>query len=168
MIVRYGVLRIRLFWKQGFLKVAGGNNPTIDAYISYSPSDSDWVKSHLFVALNNENLRIALQDRDFQPGNPFAEEVVAHINKSRFVIFVITDTFIQSDWGSYEIQVAKIHAIHTKAKLVLIIKDNIQIEDLPRDLLYIWWKIKTFNYNENDPETKKAKFWRRLIGKLKE
>jgi hypothetical protein len=168
MIVRYGLLRIRLFWKQGFSNLAGGIEPTIDAYISYSPSDSLWVTSKLFTVLHNENLRISLQDRDFTPGNPFAEEVVTHINKSKYVIFVITETFINSDWGSYEIQVAKIHAIHTKAKLLLIIKDNIQIEDLPRDLLYIWWKIKPFAYNDSDTEIKRAKFWKRLISKIKE
>lgn len=168
MIVCYALLRIRLFWKRGFSKITLGNETTFDAYISYSPSDYFWVSSHLFTALNNENLKISLQDKDFLPGNNFAEEVVTHINKSRYVIFVITETFIKSDWGSYEIQVAKIHAIHTKAKLILIIKDNLQIEDLPRDLLYIWWKIKHLTYNENDTEIKRAKFWKRLMSKIKE
>ena len=125
------------------------------------------MRSTLFPALDGENLRIALQDKNFDPGTSYAEEIVKFINLSKFVIFVVTRHFIKSEWGSYEIQVAKIHAIHTKAKLILIIKDGIQIEELPKDILFIWWKIKPFVFNENDPKAKQAKFFKRLVTAIK-
>jgi Leucine-rich repeat (LRR) protein len=169
-ILRYGILRIRLFWRKGFSMITACDNHIsgYDAYVSYSPRDFLWVRSTLFPALDRENLRIALQDKNFDPGNSYAEEIVKFINMSKFVIFVITRHFIKSEWGSYEIQVAKIHAIHTKAKLILIIKDGIQIEELPNDILFIWWKIKPLAFNENETEAKQAKFFKRLITTIKD
>ncbi|XP_048747109.2 toll-like receptor 13 [Ostrea edulis] len=167
-ILRYGMLRIRLFWRKSFSINTTSDAPAYDAYISYSSSDFLWVCSTLYPALNGQNLRIALQDKDFDPGTPYAEEVVKFVNMSKYVIFVITGRFIKSEWGSYEIQVAKIHAIHTNAKLVLIIKDGIQIEDLPKDILFIWWKIKPLVFNENETEEKQAKFFKRLITTIKD
>ncbi|XP_056007980.1 toll-like receptor 2 [Ostrea edulis] len=167
-LVRYGMLRIRLFWRKSFSAIITCNIPAYDAYISYSSIDFVWVRTKLYPALTEENLQIALQDKDFDPGSPYAEEIVKFINMSKYVIFVITRQFIKSEWGSYEIQVAKIHAIHTNAKLVLIIKDGIQIEDLPKDFLFIWWKIKPLVFNENETERKQAKFFKRLITTIKD
>ncbi|XP_048755502.2 toll-like receptor 2 [Ostrea edulis] len=166
-LLRYGMLRIRLFWRKSLSAITTSNIPVYDAYISYSSSDFDWVHSKLYPALNGENLRIALQDKDFDPGSPYAEEVVKFVSMSKYVIFVITRRFIKSEWGSYEIQVSKIHAIHTKAKLVLIIKDGIQIEDLPNDILFMWWKMKPLVFNENETEGKQVKFFKRLITTIK-
>ncbi|XP_056007977.1 toll-like receptor 8 [Ostrea edulis] len=167
-LLRYGRLRIRLFWRKRLSAITTCDIPVYDAYISYSSSDFVWVRSKLYPALNGENLRIALQDKDFDPGSSYAEEIVRFINMSKYVIFVITRHFIKSEWGSYEIQVAKIHAIHTKAKLVLIIRDGIQIEDLPKDILFIWWKIKPLVFNENETEGKQAKFFKRLMTTIKD
>jgi hypothetical protein len=167
-ILRYGILRIRLFWRKSFSIITACDTLAYDAYISYSSSDFLWVRSKLYPVLSGENLRIALQDKSFDPGSSYAEEVVKFINMSKYVVFVITRHFIQSEWGSYEIQVAKIHAIHTKAKLVLIIKDGIQIKELPKDILFIWWKIKPLVFNENDAEAKQAIFFKRLINTIKD
>ncbi|XP_062615201.1 toll-like receptor 4 [Saccostrea cucullata] len=115
-----------------------------------------------------ENLRISFQDKDFEPGSTFAEEVVKFINISKCVIFVITHTFLKYDWGTYEIQVAKIHAIHKNARILLIIKNDIGVEDLPRDLLYVWWKIKPIRLPDSNNAAKREKFWRKLIKSIKE
>ncbi|XP_056007981.1 toll-like receptor 8 [Ostrea edulis] len=165
--LRYGMLRIRLFWRKSFSIITTSDIPVYDAYISYSSSDFLWVCSKLYPALTGQNLRITLQDKDFNPGSPYAEEVVKFVSMSKYVIFVITRGFIKSEWGSYEIQIAKIHAIHTKAKLVLIIKDGIQIEDLPKDILFIWWKITPLVFNENGTEEKQAKIFKRLFTIIK-
>ncbi|XP_062615206.1 toll-like receptor 4 [Saccostrea cucullata] len=168
MVLRYGVLRIRLFWRRGFAHNLTTDSTAFDAYISYSPVDSLFVSLHLFPKLQRENLRISFQDKDFEPGSTFAEEVVEFINISKCVIFVITHTFLKYDWGTYEIQVAKIHAIHKNARILLIIKDDIGVEDLPRDLLYVWWKIKPIRLPDSNNATKREKFWRKLIKSIKE
>ncbi|XP_062594540.1 toll-like receptor 2, partial [Saccostrea cucullata] len=115
-----------------------------------------------------ENLRISFRDKDFKPGSTFAEEVVEFINISKCVVFVVTQTFLKYDWGTYEIQVAKIHAIHKNARILLIIKDDIGVEDLPRDLLYVWWKIKPIRWPDADNAAKREKFWRKFIKSIKE
>ncbi|XP_062580393.1 toll-like receptor 4 [Saccostrea cucullata] len=167
-ILRYGVLRIRLFWRRGFANNLTRDSSAFDTYISYSPVDSLFVSLHLYPKLQEENLRISFRDKDFKPGSTFAEEVVEFINISKCVVFVVTQTFLKYDWGTYEIQVAKIHAIHKNARILLIIKDDIEVEDLPRDLLYVWWKIKPIRWPDANNAAKREKFWRKFIKSIKE
>jgi hypothetical protein len=43
-------------------------------------------------------------------GNSIGENIIQAIDSSRKVIFIITENFLNSDWGSYELEMTRMHA----------------------------------------------------------
>ncbi|VDI15084.1 toll-like receptor 2 [Mytilus galloprovincialis] len=113
-----------------------------DAFISYSHKDIPWVKT-LHDKLDSKGFSLCLYHKDFQGGMPIAECIVEAINSSRKVVFVITDDFLESSWGTYEIEMTKMHAFREgrESMVVVILKDDIKKDKLPKALREIWYKV---------------------------
>ncbi|VDI11957.1 Hypothetical predicted protein [Mytilus galloprovincialis] len=113
-----------------------------DAFISYSHKDIPWVKT-LYDKLNSKGFSLCLYHKDFQGGMPIAECIVEAINSSRKVVFVITKNFLESSWGTYEIEMTRMHAFREgrESMVIVILKDDIKKENLPRVLKEIWFKV---------------------------
>ena len=118
------------------------DNYEFDAFISYSTKDYRWVVNTLYKRLEEENVKVAIHDRDFIPGRSIASEILRCIDQSRKIIFVVTRNFLKSDWGIYELEIARIHAFRSgRSGLIIILKDGLQAKDLPVLLQRIWWKV---------------------------
>jgi hypothetical protein len=140
--VEYVILRLRSRWK-GVTPSDEVRPFQLDAFISYSKNDYQLVCITMYQALKNLSFKISFPDKDFLPGVGKAEQLVQCIDNNRKVVFVVTEDFLVSGWNSYAVQMAVTHAFHNhrKRSIVVIIKDNIPIERMPRDLRYIWWCI---------------------------
>ncbi|CAC5369409.1 unnamed protein product [Mytilus coruscus] len=113
-----------------------------DAFISYSHTDKTWVKT-LHDRLQPKGFSFCLDDKDFLAGVNIAECIVKAINSSRKVIFVITEEFLKSNWGTYEIEMTRMHAFREgrESMVIVILKDNIKKDKLPKALKEIWYKV---------------------------
>ncbi|XP_063448052.1 toll-like receptor 2 [Mytilus trossulus] len=116
-----------------------------DAFISYSHKDISWVKT-LYDNLHSKGLSLCLYHKDFKVGKPIADCIVEAINSSRKIVFVITEDFLESSWGTYEIEMTRIHAFRegSESMVVVILKDEIKKDKLPKALKEIWYKVVCF------------------------
>ncbi|XP_052073419.1 toll-like receptor 4 [Mytilus californianus] len=123
-----------------------------DAFISYSHKDISWIKT-LYDNLQSKGFSLCLYHKDFKGGMPIAECIVEAINSSRKVVFVITEDFLESSWGTYEIEMTRMHAFREgrESMIIVILKDDIKKDKLPKALKEIWYKVVCIVW-PSDPE----------------
>ncbi|XP_061187154.1 toll-like receptor 4 [Saccostrea echinata] len=163
--VDYIILNLRSRWK-GIYSVESGDFQ-FDAFISYAEDDYRIVSTILYQTLTKKGFQISFPDKDFIPGISKADELLRFVNKSRKVVFVVTENFLDNGWNSYAVQMVVTHSFHNdrKQSIIVIIKDDIAIKRMPKDLRYIWWSIVSIRW----PETTELieQFWDELDYALK-
>ncbi|KAM7390160.1 hypothetical protein PAMA_008370 [Pampus argenteus] len=79
-----------------------------DAFISYNIHDEPWVIRELLPKLEAErDWKLCLHHRDFLPGKPIIENIAEAIYGSRKTLCVISRRYLESEWCSREIQMAR-------------------------------------------------------------
>lgn len=79
-----------------------------DVYVSYSDDNVTFLTKHLQPKIEREwGLKMCFGDRDFSVGDSTADVRANAIHKSRHVVFLVTPSFVQSEWGRFEIERVK-------------------------------------------------------------
>nr|QBP05243.1 toll-like receptor 22b [Boleophthalmus pectinirostris] len=79
-----------------------------DAFVSYNSRDEAWVCEELVPRLEQEQgWRLCLHHRDFLPGKPIVENIAEAVYRSRKTICVVSRWYLQSEWCSKELQLAR-------------------------------------------------------------
>ncbi|CAC5413570.1 unnamed protein product [Mytilus coruscus] len=122
-----------------------------DAFISYSHTDLEWVKD-FHDNLNSMGFELCLDAKDFIAGNGIAENVVNAIDSSRKVIFIITHNFLKSTWGSYEMEMTRMHAFQKGREdmVIVVLRDKIKVTDMPEIMKNMWIKITCIQWPNDD------------------
>jgi hypothetical protein len=143
-VFEYLVLIIRSYWCRSRSTIT---RREYDAYVSYSHDDLTWVVE-LHDELKSMGFDICFDQKTFLPGTPIGENIIQAIDSSRKVIFVITKNFLQSDWGSYELEITRMHAFRrgNGNMVIVVIKGDIQMSSLPRVLLSMWYKVRSVQW----------------------
>ncbi|XP_076078285.1 toll-like receptor 4 [Mytilus galloprovincialis] len=143
---------------------------TYDAFISYSHTDSSWVKQ-FHDKVNSMGFELCLDDKDFIAGKGIAENVVNAIDSSRRVIFIITHNFLKSTWGSYEMEMTRMHAFQKGREdmVIVVVKDDIKVTDMPEVMKNMWFKITCIQWpnDENLPYNTEEIFYEKIKMSLK-
>ncbi|KAM6908368.1 uncharacterized protein PEZ65_016656 [Lycodopsis pacificus] len=140
-----------------------------DAFVSYNTHDEPWVIRELLPKLEGEqDWKLCLHHRDFEPGKPIIDNITDAIYGSRKTICVISRRYLESEWCSREIQVASFRLFdEQKDVLIMVFLEDIPIAQLSpyyrmRKLLkrrtYLSWPRA-----EEHPEL----FWEKLRQALK-
>nr|XP_034306625.1 toll-like receptor 4 [Crassostrea gigas] len=151
--VDYVILRLRSRWK-GVMHVSNSDEFRFDAFVSYTEEDYQLACITFYQALTSLGFKISLPDKDFLPGISKSEQLLQCIDQSRKVVIIVTESFLENGWNSYAVQMVVTHAFHNQRErsIIVVIKDDISIARLPRDLKYIWWSIVSIRWpdrNEN-------------------
>ncbi|XP_067682638.1 toll-like receptor 4 [Haliotis asinina] len=144
--------------------IQNGNdtNYEYNAFISYADEDRDFAL-HMFIQkLEREgNLRLCLHHRDFIPGEPIAANILSAIQKSQFVVIVLSPNFLDSYWCRYEFEMARMEGLYTERNMVVLVKYKEVLPKLvPRDLLYMM-HTQTFLEYPQDTDDQDT-FWTAL------
>jgi Leucine-rich repeat (LRR) protein len=136
-----------------------------DVFISYCDADRDWVLQQLLPSLEHENqLRVCMHERDFQPGYGILDNIVHCIDSSRSLILVVSKKSLKSQWCQFEMHLAQHKFIEAnKEQLILVMMDDIPKGQRPRALHYL---MATRTFLQWDEQTS-ANFWKRLRRSLK-
>ncbi|XP_063404696.1 toll-like receptor 4 [Mytilus trossulus] len=138
---------------------------TYDAFISHSHTDSEWVKQ-FHDRVNSMGFELCLDAKDFIVGNGIAENVMNAIDSSRKVIFIITHDFLKSTWGSYEMEMTRMHAFQKGREdmVIVVVKDDIKVTDMPDILKRMWFKITCIQWpnDVNLPYNTKEIFYEKM------
>ncbi|CAC5385657.1 TLR2 [Mytilus coruscus] len=113
-------------------------NYMYDAYVSYEDRSVAWIQKFLLPKIEEEwGLKVCLHDRDLLPGDLTADAKAESIQQSRHVVFIITEHFTEGKWGRFEIERAKYEKYTTNFRKIIVILQNIQIKDIPDELINI-------------------------------
>ncbi|KAJ1081206.1 hypothetical protein NDU88_001389 [Pleurodeles waltl] len=136
------------------------------AFVSYSSSDADWVRRELLYRLEqcNPAFSICIHERDFMPGKWIIDNIIENIEKSRKVIFVLSRSFVDSEWCNYELYFAHQRFIgHAFDDVILVVKENVSMDSLPSKFCKLRKMLSTKTYLEWPSEpNKQAFFWVQL------
>ncbi|XP_023147568.2 toll-like receptor 3 isoform X2 [Amphiprion ocellaris] len=105
LLVRFHGWRIQFYWIILINRTLGYSDATVeegrefeyDAYVIYSEQDANWVERRL-VPLENERCWFCLEDRDSIIGMPQLESIMDNMNKSRKILFVVTESLLKDPW----------------------------------------------------------------------
>ncbi|XP_053330388.1 toll-like receptor 2 [Spea bombifrons] len=132
------------------------------AFISYSCSDADWVRGVLLPRLEGSTppYSVCIHERDFLPGKWIIDNIIENIENSRKVIFVLSRSFVNSEWCNYELYFAHQRAIgHAFDDVILVVKEDIRLEDLPKKFYRLRKMLNTKTYLEWPPEQNRQQFF---------
>ncbi|XP_074784898.1 toll-like receptor 2 [Athene noctua] len=140
------------------------------AFISYSCADADWVRRELLQRLESTAppYRLCIHERDFTPGRWIIENIVENIERSAKVIFVLSRSFVDSEWCNYELYFAHQRAVGLGTEdVILVVKEPIDARGLPRRFARLRKMLGTKTYLEWPREPgRRTFFWLQLRGLL--
>ncbi|MBN1996622.1 TIR domain-containing protein [candidate division KSB1 bacterium] len=76
-----------------------------DVFLSYSRQDSS-VVNEIMTALKEKNLSFWVDKESINWGTKFGEEIAYALSKSQFIIFCISNSYLQSNWCLEELNIA--------------------------------------------------------------
>ncbi|XP_047992570.1 toll-like receptor 2 isoform X1 [Leguminivora glycinivorella] len=135
-----------------------------DSFVSYCADDRDFVMEMVSELESPPScLKLCVYERDFEIGTFISESIVTSINESRFIVLVISNSFVRSQWCRWETQLAEYHRLFLEDgsvydPLVLIKIGEIDNKYLTTTLKYLL-KTKIYHsWDEKNPE----EFWKKL------
>ncbi len=114
------------------IKHSGGTKNTMslskyDVFISYSGDDTTWVHEKLVKFLESRGFNV-LTNKKFLGGSLSIEQMTIGVEKSRHVIAVLSQNFLQSSWTKFETAMAQtLNPDASFRKLIPVIIDSCEI-----------------------------------------
>uniref|UniRef100_A0A4W3HCD8 Toll-like receptor 18 n=1 Tax=Callorhinchus milii TaxID=7868 RepID=A0A4W3HCD8_CALMI len=145
-----------------YIRAAASKAFAYHAFISYSHSDANWVRGELLARLesNEPPYRICIHERDFTPGKWIIDNIIENIENSRKVIFVLSKSFVNSEWCNYELYFAHQRAIGQAFEdVVLVVIEAIKPDSLPNKFCKLRKMLDTKTYLEWPPEANRQPFF---------
>ncbi|XP_071093934.1 toll-like receptor 13 [Haliotis cracherodii] len=93
-----------------------------DAFVAYSAPDRHWVIRNMLPVLEGkENFKLCVHDRDFEVGKLIVDNIVDAIEASRKIIIVLSNSFAQSDWCRFELNLIQRHVLENGQRLLVVV-----------------------------------------------
>lgn len=130
-----------------------------DVFISYSSHDTEWVNLQLKDKLESYEppYRICLHDRDFEVGATIMENILNSVEKSKRMIIVLSNSFLESEWCRYEFRAAHRRVLADRTNyLIMILFDDVNTNDLD-DEMKLYLRTNTYLSVSN------KWFWQKLL-----
>ncbi|KAM4809773.1 toll-like receptor 3 [Rhinophrynus dorsalis] len=137
LLIEFQGWRIQFYWTVavnrilGFKEIDPGNEEfDYDAYIIHAKQDNSWVENNLIPLEEDKNcsFQFCFEERDFDAGISNLVAIVNGIKKSRKIIFVITQHFLNDPWCKrFKIHHAVQQAIEQSRDSIILIF----LEDIP-------------------------------------
>ena len=147
-----------------------------DAFVAYHQDDLQWVRFQLLRKLEDEmmastsdasytsitrQLKLCVHHRDFVPGNTIEANITESIQCSRKTLIVLCQSFVDSGWCQFEMQMAKLNTFEKKrSNIVVVVLEpvplklmNPSLQILLRRTTFIEWPFSPVHRDE---------FWERL------
>ncbi|XP_074930958.1 toll-like receptor 2 isoform X2 [Phalacrocorax aristotelis] len=152
--------------KYGRRRAGATRRCSYHAFISYSCADAGWVRQELLRRLESTTppYRLCIHERDFTPGRWIIDNIVENIERSAKVIFVLSRSFVDSEWCNYELYFAHQRAVGLGSEdVILVVKEPIDARGLPRRFARLRKMLGTKTYLEWPSEPgRRPFFWLQL------
>ena len=138
-----------------------------DAFVIYTDEDRDFVHNTLLHRLEDEEqLRLCVHFRDFEPGKIISDNIAECLCKSRMAIVILSRYFCESRWCMFELMIAQDRWLnHESDALLIVMLEEIQSEHMSRDLRAL---ISTTTYAMwTDDNQGQRLFWDKILHALR-
>lgn len=134
-------------------------NKTYDVFMSYSHKDAGFVIDELLRELEcpDNAYKVCIHERDWMPGECITKQTVASVRESKRTLIVLSENFMESDWGILEFRIAHSVAVsERRTRLIVILYGDFDTSELDEELKsylktntylkwgdsYFWKKLK--------------------------
>ncbi|KAJ8309837.1 hypothetical protein KUTeg_011702 [Tegillarca granosa] len=141
------------------------NDYDYDVIILFSHLDTPFAKNVLLTYLENElKLKTYFYPRDSLPGENIADSICENIQKSRKVIFVLTENYLKSRWIGFEFDQARMYMykMYSEHNIIIITKGDISIKKCPDIIKNLYSRILFLQYPKEDSDEERNAFHRKL------
>ncbi|XP_062373600.1 toll-like receptor 2 type-2 [Sardina pilchardus] len=156
-------LRMTWAWLQAKRRpVAREDQVCYDAFVSYSENDAEWVEELLVPELEGAQppFRLCLHKRDFLPGGWIADSIMAAMEKSHRILFIVTQHFVQSDWCRLELEYSHFRLFDAG---ILILLEPIPDSTIPTRFCKLRKVMNSRTYLEwPEEDNERPRFWQSL------
>ncbi|XP_076150298.1 toll-like receptor 2 type-2 isoform X1 [Alosa pseudoharengus] len=156
-------VRMTWAWLQAKRRpVARKDQVCYDAFVSYSESDAEWVEELLVPELEGAQppFRLCLHKRDFLPGGWIADSIMAAMEKSHRILFIVTQHFVQSDWCRLELEYSHFRLFDAG---ILILLEPIPDSTIPKRFCKLRKVMNSRTYLEwPEEDNERSRFWQSL------
>ena len=131
---------VKFGWKLYQKENEGDANRPYDAFVSYSSDDEDFVARKLVPYLEEDRkgrqgYRLCVHYRDFAVGASIAESIISAVERSKRVIIVLSENFLNSEWCQFEFQKAHHQLLEErKNRIIMIVLHDINNNMLDQQL----------------------------------
>lgn len=135
-----------------------------DVFVSYSDYNRPWVLDEFIPNIEKrETINVCLHERDFTVGYGILENIISCMDRSRCLLLLISEKFLESQWCQFEMNLAQHRLLETrKEKLILVLLEDIPPKSQPKTLRYLM-RTKTYiKWPESGSNDEKQLFWKRL------
>lgn len=132
-----------------------------DAFISYSFHDSDFVINELVpeLELTDPKYTLCIHERNFIPGTAISENIMNATALSRRTVVILSNNFLQSDWGMLEFRCAHQKMLEGHGnQIVIVMLDEISDSMLSKTHKDLQLCLSTKTYLKRD----ETHFWAKL------
>lgn len=124
-----------------------------DVSISYSHADETWVQGTLLKFLEDNGLKVCIDFRDFQVGEPNIKAMERAVLTSRKTILVLTPAYLASNWTEFEnLMLQTLDPINQQRRLTPLLKEKCDLPPrlgmltyvdfvAPRDWNFAWNRL---------------------------
>ncbi|XP_055975067.1 toll-like receptor 2 [Sorex fumeus] len=142
-----------------------------DAFVSYSEHDSYWVETLMVQELEHFEppLKLCLHKRDFIPGKWIIDNIIDCIEKSHKTIFVLSASFVKSEWCKYELDFSHFRLFdENNDAAILVLLEPIEKRAIPQRFCKLRKVMNTKTYLEwPHNEEEQRGFWLSLREAIK-
>ncbi|XP_053397398.1 toll-like receptor Tollo [Mercenaria mercenaria] len=115
-------------------------NYKYDVFVCFAEEDVNYVRNTL-VPLLEPKFKLCIYYRDFPVGEDIAEAILDVIESSAVTLVVLSQSFIQSRWGTFEFRNAHHHTMrsHDKKLLIIVLENSVlemKLDLTLRSILY--------------------------------
>ncbi|XP_033733368.1 toll-like receptor 4 [Pecten maximus] len=137
-----------------------------DLFVAYTAADSPWIWQQLRPKLElQQHIQLCLHERDFEVGESISQNIVNCLQKSKKILFVISEEYIAARWCDFELEMANMERVQRGCtnSIIVAIKGEIPVDDMPRPIRTIWQHVACIIYplDESDRNAFEL-FWCRL------
>ena len=139
---------------------------TYDVFISYCAEDRFWVHSLLMKTLERDyGFKLCIHYRDFPVGEFIIDAIVDKMNQSQYIIVVISDLSLKSEWCQFEL-VQAMHQVSQFSKTLIAIQLG-ELKEIHENHMagHILQTHVALHWNERNPKAATF-FWKKLISCL--
>ena len=105
--------------------------------------------------------RLYIDERDFTIGMTVFNNIAQKIAESKKIIFVVSRSFIESRWCTFEVELAQTKILDENSGMIIIIfLENIPKRDMPKTLCRLCKHVTHITWD--DSPRKQEIFWKRL------